>query len=96
MNDVSKNELSLEELGQVSGGLRYRVTQLDRGDCFTSGDMRFYSRDSYPHVGPRERPAFDKYTGDTYHGIRVIPATELSSGGYVYSAALSDKNYQPR
>ena len=67
------------------------IKQLDRGDCFTTGTLRYYSRDSHPNISRHDKLAFDKYIGDTYHGIREISALELSNGSYLYSAALSKK-----
>ena len=71
MNDVSKNELSMEELGQVSGGYRIEIVDVNRGDCFTDATGRYYARGNYNDVQGSTLIEFDYFSREgIYKGIK--------------------------
>ena len=96
MQDMSKNELSMEELGQVSGGYRIEIVDINRGDCFTDHTGRYYARGNHNNVRSEMWIELDWYnTGGHYKGIKKKQVMMLERN-LIYNAALSDRNYSPR
>ena len=96
MQDMSKHELSMEELGQVSGGYRIEIVDVNRGDCFTDATGRYYARGNHNNVRGDTWIELDWYnTGGIYKGIRKKQVMMLERN-IIYNPALSDRNYQPR
>ena len=97
-------ELENEDLEKATGGFRFEIKNIERGDCLRNGSKLgvtyLICRKNYPDVMEHTSIEFDVYN-DTidnagYRGIRSYTSKTLVYQGFGFDFEHSNHHYEPR